>query len=409
MKRFWIYLRLQFKRMAMAFPAVFCMTVILAGGIGLLVWMQVRLSRDADGQQKVNLGIVGDAEESYLGMGIYVLENLDASRYTINFSHLEEEEAKTQLEMGKINGYIRIPEGFVESVVSGENLPVTFVAGGSQAGIGSALVLELADTISEIITQSQAGLYCQQEFYLRQGELETIYQDMDELNLRYFDMILNRNQMYDIQLVGGRMELSAAGYYFCAMLLAFFLLWGMNCGTLLVKKDMAMPKVLSASGLGAWAQIAGEFAAYLGFMLMNYAGITGILMIGMKIAGMPLPEVGSTGELLGFCFRIWPVLLCVAALQFLLYSVVSGLISGLLLNFISAAALGYLSGCFYPVSYFPRMLRNLAGVLPTGTGLAYMTARIKGNSDVGAVCRLLLFAAGALAVSAVLRKKKLEQ
>ena len=66
------------------------------------------------------------------------------------FSELTEEEAVIQLESGKISGYIRIPDGFLDSIVSGQNMPVTFVGGGAQRGIGTQLMMELSDTVSEV-------------------------------------------------------------------------------------------------------------------------------------------------------------------------------------------------------------------------------------------------------------------
>ena len=137
MKKFGIYMRLQLKRMGKVFPAVFLVTVLLSVGIGLLVWMQLSAGRQDDNRQKIVLGIVGDTRDSYLGFGIYALEHLDSSRFTISFSELTEEEAAIQLESGKISGYIRIPDGFLDSIVSGRNMPVTFVRGGAQSGIGT--------------------------------------------------------------------------------------------------------------------------------------------------------------------------------------------------------------------------------------------------------------------------------
>ena len=204
MKKCGIYMRLQLKRMGKVFPAVFLVTVLLSVGICLLVWMQLSVDSQDEKRQKIVLGVVGDTRDSYLGFGIYALEHLDSSRFTISFSELTEEEAVIQLESGKISGYIRIPDGFLDSIVSGQNMPVTFVGGGAQRGIGTQLMMELSDTVSEVITESQTGIYSMQDFYLEQGAIERIAEDADRLNLRYFDVLFSRENMYRIEVGDGR-------------------------------------------------------------------------------------------------------------------------------------------------------------------------------------------------------------
>ncbi|NCC43694.1 MAG: ABC transporter permease, partial [Clostridia bacterium] len=230
MKGFGIYLKLQIKRMSKSFPIIFLMTLLLAGSFGLLAWMQMSISQNDEGKQKVALGIVGDAKDSYLGFGISALEQMDSSRFTVSFVMFDEEaKAKRQLEDGKIGGYILIPEGFVDSVVTGENLPVTYVAGGGQGGMGSQLIRELAESVSVMITETQAGIYGMQNYYIENDVLDTLYEDADRLNLKYFDVVLGREKMYKIETFSDTGGLSIAGYYVCALLLVFLLLWGMNC------------------------------------------------------------------------------------------------------------------------------------------------------------------------------------
>lgn len=407
MNKFWIYLKLQMKRMAKAFPAIFFMTLLLAGGFGLLAWMQIKVSQEEPGKQKVALGIVGDTQDSYLGFGIYALEHMDSSRYTLDFVYLEEKEAKKQLERGKLGGYIRIPDGFVDSVVSGENLPVTYVSGGGQGGIGSQLIRELSDTISEIITETQTGIYSMHQFYLNQQELETIYKDTDRLNLQYFDRILSRENMYRIELVAGQQEISAGGYYLCAAVLIFLLVWGMNGGSLLVKKDMALGKVLSAGGMGPLVQTSGEFLAFFLLMAANYTGIAAVAAVIADKGNIPVPELESGAAILRFALGTWPVLLCAAAMLFFLYDLVEGLISGLLLNFLGAICLGYLSGCFYPLSYFPKTIQKIAAYLPTGIGMDYMGKYLQQRQYSDEMWKLLVYTALFFVLSVYIRKRKL--
>lgn len=409
MGKFCIYLKLQLKRVGKVFPVIFFMTLLLGAGLSLLVWMQFKLNREDAGKQKISLGIVGDTEDSYLGFGIYALENIDSSRYTITFVRLEEKEASAQLEKGKISAYIRIPEGFVDSVVSGENMPVEFVSGASQGGIGTELLRELADAVSVLITESQTGIYSMQELYLDYKALETIYEDTDKLNLRYFDVILSRENMYRMVTENERNVCSAAGYYLCAVILVFLMIWGMNGGALLVKNDMSLGKVLSAGGLNVWAQTSGEFAGYVCLMAGNSLGIVLVLVGAAGYFRFSLPEAKELGDMIRFSLGIWPVLLCTASMQFLLYNLVTGLTEGLLLNFVGTVGLGYLSGCFYPISYFPEGVRRLASFLPTGIGMKYLESYLLGQSAADMCLKLLLYTAVFFVLAVWIRKRKLER
>ncbi|MBS6193986.1 MAG: ABC transporter permease [Clostridiales bacterium] len=395
MKKFGTYLKLQMKRMGKAFPTIFFMTVLLAGGFCLLAWMQVRLNREDPGKQKITLGIVGDTGDSYLGLGIYALEHMDSSRFALSFVELDEKEAGKQLEQGKISGYFCIPEGFVQSVVNGENLPVTFVGGGSQGGLGTELIRELSESVSAMITETQAGIYSMQEFYLEQDALETIYEDIERLNLRYFDVVLSREKLYEIKQTSGMEELPAEGYYFCAVFLVFLLVWGMNGGNLLVKKDMALAKVMASRGVGAAVQTGGEFLAFLMLMGANSLGIAAIL------------AAAAGKKILLFVLGSWPVFLCVASMLFLLYNLVEDLISGLLLNFLGAVCLGYLSGCFYPLSYFPRTIQKFALIQPVGIGMNYMERYLLERQCGEQMWKLLGYTVLFLGISVYVRKKKL--
>jgi hypothetical protein len=305
---------------------------------------------------------------------------MDSSRFELELVSCSEDEAHEALEDGEISGYLRIPEGFVDSVVHGENKKVTYVLKGGQAGIGTALVQELSETISTLVTESQSGIYSLRDFYERQGESESESEDMDKLNLEYFSRILGRSSLFDIKILGDHQELSLAGYYGCSMLLCFLLLFGMNCGNLLIIEDLALGKLLRSAGVGAVAQVIGEFLSYAAMFAANLAGLGAAGVVLMSASGVQIPELAMGEELPGMLIRLLPTLLMIAALQFFLYSLADSLSGGLLLQFLTMLALSYVSGCFYPVSYFPKALRRVSEILPTGQALEDMLSLLEKGS-----------------------------
>ena len=61
-------------------------------------------------------------------------------------------------------------------------------------------------------------------------------------------------------------------------------------------------------------------------------------------------------------------------MQYLMYQLADTLVSGALMQFICAVFLGYLSGCFYPISFFPPFMRILSLFIPSGLARAYMSS-----------------------------------
>ena len=92
MKKFMRYLMLQGKRSVRAFPAIFGATVLLVAGLSVLVLLLFHIDSSEDSKQKIQIGIVGDVTDSYLELGIYALQNMDDTRYTVDFYTLTEEE-----------------------------------------------------------------------------------------------------------------------------------------------------------------------------------------------------------------------------------------------------------------------------------------------------------------------------
>lgn len=404
-----MYLKVEMKRVFRTFPVIFVITLFLAVGIGLLVLIQLKAKEEEPGRQKVIIGIVGDMNDSYLGFGIYALENMDSSRYTIRFVPLSEEAAKKQLQYGEISAYLKIPEGFVDSIVTGENLPVTFVSGGSQGGIGTELIREMADAVSEIITESQTGIYTQHDIYLKYDLAEFLLDGETRLNLTYFNKIFEREGMYQVHTVEGDNDLSWQAHYICAAFIIFFMLWGMNGGALLVKQDMAFGKLLAARGMSVRSQTLCEYIAYVCLFAGNFTGIVLLAAVCMRFFEVPVEELQEVGKILGLAVGMLSLIVCIASFQFLLYTLTDSLISGLLLNFIVTIVMGYLSGCFYPLNYMPEIIQKAAAFLPAGTGMEYMAAFFKGESLLPDICKLFLYTVLFCIGAVFVKKRKIEQ
>ena len=127
-----------------------------------------------------------------------------------------------------------------------------------------------------------------------------------------------------------------------------------------------------------------------------------------QLTGIQLPEwqEAPIAGIFSFFLKLLPAVAVLAAMQFFLYELISDMISGILLQFVAGVGIAYLSGCFYPVSYFPEKMQALAGILPGGIALEYAQKCLQGIFPVGAALELLFFLILFLGLAMGARKRR---
>lgn len=404
------YIRIQMKRVGRSLPAVLLPTAALVGIAALLFQMIWNMNEASEDKKKVEIALVGDLSDPYLKLGMHVLEDMDPVYDAVTFLPMSEEEAVRKLDRGQITAYAVIPEGLVESIMRGENKKVTYVTAGGSAEMVSILVRELLEAVSTFLVETQNSVYGMQRVLEKYGMEDQIQAATVELDLRYMDLFLNRVQIYEVKEIGLSNELSLQGYYVCSVLLLFLLLWGIACSPLFVKKDLAFQKLLRAGGQKLWMQVAGEYAAYVMLMAVCVLAVAAVLSAGMGALGTPVPEWEDAGwgNLFLLAVQALPVMAMISAVQLFLFELVTGIVSGVLLQFLSAVCMGYLSGCFYPISFLPESIQKISTFLPSGIGLRYLDACMPGQGGTGRelpgiMVSVLLF----LGLTMSVRKRKL--
>ncbi len=392
MSRFISYTKVQFKRVLRIFPLTFLMTVVLAAVILMIFWLQMQMQEHSAENQKVILGVVGESNGEYMGFGLYTLQNVDSSRFSIDIQQLEnEDEAREKLVNGEIGGYLFIPHGFMQSVIEGSNKTVKLVI--NKSGLYADIISELSKAVSKAITESQAGVFALQECYAANGYPREIKSDSQELNMSYFDLILGREELYGIEEYSGNPEIGFDRYYICAGLVLFMMLCGMNGAVFLIRGDNSLSSLLRLRGISPLLQCAGEFFAYY---VPNAAAVFAVCIVLHAFGYDP----GIAEPLL--------VLVCIAAMQYLMFSIVSRLTEGLMLNFILTAALGYISGCFYPIGFFPESIQALSSMQPVGASVNLLQEQAAGCVSPAGVFIILAWSAVLFALAVTVRYIKIE-
>lgn len=399
------------KRVLRFLPAVFVVTLVLIFAIVFIAKGLISDKLDDESRQKVELAICGDIEGSYLGIGVVALQNMDSSRFAINFHTMEVEQAREALTNGEILAYLELPEDFVDSVVSGENLKVKFVFNTSQVGIGTKLMSEMADVISGLIIKSQNAIYGMQDLCDEYEYYDVYWDATDELNLKYIDIILSRQDFFDVEILGLSNSLSMPAYYICGFAVLFFLIFGMNGCAIFIRRDMSLGRMMSANGVGAGSQVVVEFLAYLILVIVNILGMFCLLGGICEFVEFTIPEWESIhfAKVLTFGISLIPAVIMISAMAFMLYELSGNVVSGMLLQFLAALSLSYISGCFYPASFFPESVQLIGKILPSGLATGYASLCMRSETGIFVLIGMFGYTAAFVVITILLRKRKLEQ
>ncbi|MBR5519503.1 MAG: hypothetical protein IKU55_02180, partial [Clostridia bacterium] len=286
-----------------------------------------------------------------------------------------------------------------------------YVAAAGPAVLGSLLVEETAGTVSQMVSESQNGLYGFAR-YANQAGVDAAWrlEKIDALNIEYVERIFGRDATYDVEVIGLGNNLSFAAYYVCAVLLLMVLLMGTICVNLLTKSDLAINRLLTFRRFGAIGQTVGDYLPFFAIIALNlllfFVG-TGIAVsaFGVKISFLSMLD--GFGSYLRMGLMMLPAVMLLTAMQFFLYELTTGVVSAVLLQILSAIALSFASGYLLPLDSLPPVLASASAFLPTGVAFSYVGALFTDSSLVLLLSITVGYSVVLLAAAAAVRNVKI--
>lgn len=377
------YLRLQCKRMLRFLPGALLVALMLMCSVLLAYQLLAKQNADREENQKFPLAICGDTDHSFLQMGLSALSSFDSSRFAMEVVEMEENQASQALVQGDISAYAVIPDGFMDAALSGQILPIKFYTTAGATGLVSLVKEELSKVISDLLISSQKGVFGMWDAMADNGLRDHAGGQMDRLALVYVDYIFTRDRIYSLQELGIADDLGLEGYLLCGLGILFLLLVCLPFAPQVIPGDPALGRLLCSKGKPAWQQALCDFLAYAGALLC-------LLIILLMAAKLYLPETVHITKLF---LKVVPVLLFAAAFSFMLYSLTRDIISGVMLQFFVAGLLCFVSGCLYPVYFFPVQVQQIAQWLPPGVARTQLASYITGSAPEWTVPVLLSYCA----------------
>lgn len=402
MKNFLAYLRLCIKKASKSFLAVTLTVLILAGLLALCATVMINTDKNDVSRQKVKIGVAGDTEGTHLGLGFEAIAQADEISFSVDFIEMTQEEAEMALAEFEISAYVLVPPNYVSSMVKGEDAVLTFVMSKSSADVSAVLMSEVAQVLSPLVTDSESGIYAMMD-YGYDNDADGMADKITRLNLKYITEILDRSSAFEMRNLGID-TLSTAEYYVCGIITFFLLIFSVACCPLFADKNLPLGRLLMSKGTKVWQISACEYLSYLAVLFLSVT----LLSLGGGVICQKIDLGIDPSFAFGLPMSLFPCILMISAMQFAVYELTFGIISGVLAQFVLAAALGYISGCFYPYYMFPQSIQTVASVLPSGITFELLRDNVAlRESNSWWIC--LLYTAAFLMIAVIARRKRLSE
>lgn len=406
------YFKANLKRNIRLLPSILLPVLAIGLIFAVIASIAVYSIFNSENRAKVKLGLVGNTEGTYLGLGIDAIQKYDTSKYELSFIRLDEDIAKAKLKNHEISAYLLIPRGFVDDLVSGNSPQITYVSNKNENYFSAEIIKEVASVISSTFSPAEAGIYSMHRVARKFHHSRSEIQNADtEISLEYISFVLNRSRIFAPEVLGVSDGLPSETYYVCAIAFFFMLIWGVFCTSVLKIKSPSNIGYLKSKGIGISRQILSEFFAFFlvsAVVFTIIATITGFVFEHFPYNIPGFKDITLTNGLL-FSVKILPVLFLTTAFQFFLYEAIDSSCGVIISQFISAIIFAYLAGCFYPINFFPVSYQMIVDFLPFGAGFSYIRQAFAGSLTPLTFALTISYGIIFVAISIFIRKLRMER
>ncbi len=397
------YLYLQFKKVFKLFPFLLAVTLVLIITLGVILGGII--NDDNKEKEAFNIAVSGDRDNNYFKIGLSALQNMDQTRFSINVIEMDESKAEKAIKNGEISAYVVLPDNFIEKALSGNVQPIKYVTTAGAMDVTTLFKNEVTTVITEMVIASQKGSYGMAAAMEQNGITDNIYDHMTALSIRYVKLILNRGDMITVETLGTSRGVTLAQYYICGIFILLIMLIGLPFAPLFIKRDNSLSRLLVSKGYKNFIQLLCEYIANLSAFIILLAVIfsaLGIMTDKLEIENNILNGVG----IWNFALSSLPIVVMIVSFNIMVFEIASNIVSGMLLHFFATVGLCYVSGCFYPITAFPKVIQKLADFLPTGVAFDNLTSLFNGEGSISALLGVILYAVLFFCIALMVRSIK---
>lgn len=388
-----VYLKLELKRACKKLPHMAAGAIVLMVMLGTIAFAASKLLYGEPTLGRITIGVVLPQEDRVAKQLVRMLGSLDSVKSLCDFAYLDEREADRRLKEGELFGVMTVPEGMVQGIMDGTNTPVTITLPRDNA-LESRVFKELTEAGARTLGSAQAGIYAGGLLLENGGFSSEIGRLEEDLNRIYMAYSLPRADYFANVRVSATGDVTPLQFYGISAFILYLLLAAIPVSGYLAPESRVMSQKLSLLGVGPWAATASRIAGM------------GLLLLA---AGLPVAAVSVKLGLMDISWFMFPalILMCLAASAMIVcfYEAAGTLMGGVMLLFLSAVILLFLSGGFLPSVFLPEPVRRLAAFLPTTALMNGAKMMVTGAYRSAAWLHMAVLGAAAYALAVGVRRR----
>ena len=346
--------------------AVFAVLVVAIGFCG------TRFSKDSDsGMVSINAGIVLPQNDPDIALCYQLLVSMDSIKNSCNFIPMTAEEGREKLLSGEISALVELPDGFVNSLMNGENTPAIITIP-ENAGIESIFFCSLIDAGAHTLSNCESGIYAITDLYEEYGFDSYVTDAQDELFDYYYSYAINRTKFFLGKSITETGEVTKLDYYICSGMILLLLLCLMAMIGNFSARSNAQSTALKMHRISTGYIKLSEI---IGVALMFF------VMFGLifTVLGIALPDHFSLMPV-SYLSLFLLVFSATCFVMFICSLTDSGLIGSLVIFFLTAFMM-YAGGRIVAGAFLPEAVEKLGTYLPVTSWSNLCYSSINGHFD----------------------------
>ena len=359
---------LRCKQLWRLLPWVLAAAVLLSLCAAAAGGAMVQLNTQSDKGQKYRVALCATEEDPLLKLGVEALKTLDDTRFSVELLMLEESAARQALRNGELDAFVILPEGFLQSALHGDVPTIPFVTTPGGSAVGQLFREQITGIIADLLLSAQKGSYGAYFALADNGLEELALAGLNELCLEYILLALNRGSALQVQILGVGSGVDLLEYLTCGLTVTVIFLLCLPFTSMLACKDTAVHQMLAAKGCPVGWQALADFICPAAGM----CAVTACVFAVMALAGL---------ESCVSWLDAMPVALLAAAMSYFVCAWTAEHVSGVLAQFALAAGMCFVSGCLYPVYFFPPAVQEMGKWLPAGICREFLCGCVTENGD----------------------------
>ena len=391
MARFKTLLQLNIKRTFRALPQlifgatalIFLVSAVAFCGNKFLYGALSEISTE----NKFPVGIIMEDDSKIAKTVADALLNMKAVNENLDINFTEKETAIEMLKAGEIIAAIHIPKDTAHGIMTGANTPMTIIFP-EDSGFEAIIIKELADSVTNMLSSAQAGIYSIYDFYDENEAADQIDAALLRMNLKYINIAATGNGMFDKTVVTASGSVPLMTYYICGALVLFILLFGINCFNCRLNLSSYSSKSLSLRGTPLIAQGLSSYIATALGQLTAIAIVATPAAFIMKMFKLKL----EGPAIMGLILTIPIFILISSSFVYLIASITEHVTGQIMITFFATIVMCFISGCFIPTAMLPDILKIVSKFMPSYYMINYSSSFLSGSFDGVSLLICLSFA-----------------